>query len=141
MQTHAVYTLALLLVATVLAPGAQSAEYQPDHAAHSRPILVRFPAPLRDHTLASMRAHLTALADIQGHIAAHRYDIAAEIAEQRLGMSSLTLHGAHEVAKYMPQGMRDAGSAMHLPPANLRWPRRNPPSTMTWASRLRHWQH
>jgi hypothetical protein len=28
-------------------------------------------------------------------------------------MSSLTLHGAHEVARYMPQGMQDAGSEMH----------------------------
>jgi hypothetical protein len=28
-------------------------------------------------------------------------------------MSSLDLHGAHEVAKYMPQGMQDAGTAMH----------------------------
>ena len=28
-------------------------------------------------------------------------------------MSSLKLHGAHEVAKYMPKGMQDAGTAMH----------------------------
>ena len=28
-------------------------------------------------------------------------------------MSSLELHGAHEVAKYMPVGMQEAGTAMH----------------------------
>ena len=31
----------------------------------------------------------------------------------RASMSSLTAHGAHEVAKYMPRDMQDAGSAMH----------------------------
>jgi hypothetical protein len=28
-------------------------------------------------------------------------------------MSSLGLHGAHDVAKFMPQGMQAAGTAMH----------------------------
>ena len=28
-------------------------------------------------------------------------------------MSSLALHGAHEVARFMPPGMQDAGTAMH----------------------------
>ena len=111
MHTQAAFTL--LLVAAVLAPAAQSTEHAHDRAADSAPIVVRFPAPLRDHTLANMRAHLRALADIQGHIATHHYDLAAEIAEQRLGMSSLKLHGAHEVAKYMPKGMQDAGLGMH----------------------------
>ncbi len=41
------------------------------------------------------------------------YDKASEIAEQRLGMSSLGLHGAHDVAKFMPEGMQAAGTAMH----------------------------
>jgi cytochrome c556 len=42
-----------------------------------------------------------------------RPDLAAKIAEERLGMSSLGLHGAAEVPKYMPQGMQDAGTSMH----------------------------
>ena len=46
-------------------------------------------------------------------------DIAAKIAESRLGMSSLSLHGAAEVAKYMPQGMQDAGTAMHRAASRL----------------------
>jgi hypothetical protein len=74
---------------------------------------VRFPDALRDHTLANMRDHLLALQEIQLHLGMGHNDIAAKIAESRLGMSSLGLHGAAEVAKYMPQGMQDAGTAMH----------------------------
>lgn len=76
-------------------------------------VAVIFPPALKEHTLANMRDHLQSLAEIQGYLAEHDFDRAAEIAEKRLGMSSLTLHGAHEVAKYMPKGMQDAGTAMH----------------------------
>jgi len=74
---------------------------------------VRFPEPLVEHTLANMRDHLLALQEIQEHLGMGHMDVAARIAETRLGMSSLGLHGAHNVAKYMPQGMQDAGAAMH----------------------------
>jgi hypothetical protein len=74
---------------------------------------VRFPAPMREHTLANMRDHLLALQQIQAALAQERFDQAAELAEGQLGMSSLALHGAHEVAPFMPEGMRDAGTAMH----------------------------
>ena len=40
-------------------------------------------------------------------------DEAAEIAESRLGMSSLKSHGASHMAKFMPKGMRQAGTSMH----------------------------
>ena len=74
---------------------------------------VKFPKALREHTLANMRDHLLALQEIQEALAKQEYDRAGDIAEQRLGMSSLGLHGAHEVAKYMPKGMQEAGTAMH----------------------------
>ncbi|GIK23772.1 MAG: hypothetical protein K8F32_04600 [Rhodocyclaceae bacterium] len=74
---------------------------------------VYFPKVLREHTLANMRDHLLALQEIQAALAQQEYDKAADIAEHRLGMSSLSLHGAHDVAKYMPKGMQDAGTAMH----------------------------
>lgn len=74
---------------------------------------VDFPEPLRAHTIANMRDHLLALAQIQDAMGRGAYDEAGKIAEERLGMSSLKLHGAHEVAKYMPQGMQAAGTAMH----------------------------
>jgi hypothetical protein len=88
---------------------------QHSHESGSRDarIAVAFPAELKKHTLSNMRDHLQALAQIQGYLAAHDFDRAADVAEFQLGMSSLSLHGAHEVAKYMPKGMQDAGTAMH----------------------------
>jgi hypothetical protein len=60
-----------------------------------------------------MRDHLQTLQEIQSHLAMGHTDVAAKLAETRLGMSSLGLHGAAEVSKFMPQGMQDAGTAMH----------------------------
>lgn len=74
---------------------------------------VRFPAAMRNHTLANMRDHLLALTEIQEALSLAEFDRAARIAEARLGMSSLQLHGAHDVAGFMPKGMQDAGTAMH----------------------------
>ena len=75
--------------------------------------LVNFPAPLRDHTMASMRDHLLTIQRLQEALAAGQFDAAAQLAEARLGLSSFGLHQAHEVAKYMPKGMQEAGNAMH----------------------------
>lgn len=75
--------------------------------------LVRYPEPLRLQTLANMRDHLSTLGQIQAALAAGAFDQASELAERRLGMSSLEMHGASEVAAFMPQGMQDAGTAMH----------------------------
>lgn len=75
--------------------------------------MVQFPKALTEETLANMRDHLQALQEIQEHLGLGHADTAAKIAESRLGMSSLRLHGASEVAKYMPAGMQEAGSAMH----------------------------
>ena len=74
---------------------------------------VVFPEPLRAHTLSNMRDHLKALAEIQIALAEGKFDTASAVAEQRLGMSSLKSHGAHDVARYMPAGMQAAGEAMH----------------------------
>lgn len=105
--------LAAALVAILAGCAAPSG----DHAAHAPAadprVMVQFPEMLRAHTLANMRDHLLALAEIQDHLAHGGYDKASDIAEQRLGMSSLGLHGAHDVAKFMPQGMQAAGTAMH----------------------------
>ena len=86
----------------------------PEHAAGTDArVSVKFPPMLKEHTLANMRDHLQTLSEIQGYLAAQDFDRAADLAEQRLGMSSLPLHGAHDVAPYMPKGMQDAGTAMH----------------------------
>ncbi|GLH76542.1 hypothetical protein SSBR45G_14500 [Bradyrhizobium sp. SSBR45G] len=81
-------------------------------AADSREF-VKFPPELVDHTLANMRDHLLTLQQINEALATGESEKAGKIAEERLGMSSLRLHGAAEVAKYMPQGMQDAGTTMH----------------------------
>ena len=75
--------------------------------------LVKFPEPMRLHTITSMRDHLLALQEINIALSKCEFDNAARIAEQRLGMSSLTTHGAHDIAPYMPQGMQDIGTQMH----------------------------
>lgn len=60
-----------------------------------------------------MRDHLYTIGDIQEALSKGSFDNASELAEQRVGMSSLEMHGAHDVVKYMPKGMQDAGAAMH----------------------------
>jgi cytochrome c556 len=74
---------------------------------------VEMPAMMRNHMLANMRDHLTALAEIQAALGAGKYEQAADIAENRLGMSSLERHGASHMAPYMPKAMQDIGTNMH----------------------------
>ena len=108
------------LAASILATFAAGCTSMPghDHAGHASPapdarLAVEFPEPLRTHTLANMRGHLLALQEIQRALAGGAYDRAAEVAETRLGMTSLRAHGAHDVAKFMPEGMQAIGTAMH----------------------------
>ncbi|MBK8324454.1 MAG: hypothetical protein IPL06_17470 [Betaproteobacteria bacterium] len=89
-----------------------------DHAGHAAPapdarVAVDFPEPLRTHTLANMRDHLLALQEIQQALATGATDKASQVAEARLGMTSLQAHGAHDVAKFMPEGMQSIGTQMH----------------------------
>jgi len=75
--------------------------------------LVAFPESMRLHTITSMRDHLLALQEIDVALSKSDFDNASRIAEARLGMSSLELHGAAHLAPYMPQGMQDIGTQMH----------------------------
>jgi len=75
--------------------------------------LVTLPPMMRDHMLSNMRDHLTAMADIQQALAKGDFNSAADLAEKRLGMSSLDIHGASHMAPFMPQAMQDIGTAMH----------------------------
>lgn len=96
------------------APASGSHDPHAGHGASADPRrLVSFPDDMRTHTLTSMRDHLLALAQIQDALANGAFDEAAQIAEQRLGMTSLKAHGAHESSKFMPQGMQEIGTAMH----------------------------
>ena len=75
--------------------------------------LVSLPAPMQEHMLANMRDHLTTLNTVIGDIANANFDGASKLLEERLGMSSLSLHHAAEMAPYCPQPMQDAGTSMH----------------------------
>jgi hypothetical protein len=75
--------------------------------------LVKLPEPMRLHTIASMRDHLLSLQEIDVALSKNDFDNASRIAEQRLGMNSLELHGAAHIAPYMPKGMQDIGTEMH----------------------------
>ncbi len=75
--------------------------------------LVKFPEPMRLHTIASMRDHLLSLQEIDEALSKNEFDKAANIAEQRLGMTSLEAHDAAHLAPFMPKGMQEIGTQMH----------------------------
>lgn len=116
-----------VLVAGVVAPGCAVDPHPHGHHDASAPAtaasvamttsdgreLVRYPDAMRLHTLANMRDHLRTIGDIQAALARGAFDDASQLAEGRLGMTSLALHGAHALERYMPAGMQAAGAAMH----------------------------
>lgn len=75
--------------------------------------LVRMPAPMVRHMLGNMRDHLLAITEIQQSIGKGDFQQAADIAEVRLGLSSLDSHGASHMAPFMPKQMQDIGTQMH----------------------------
>ncbi|MGY9006940.1 MAG: hypothetical protein ACKVJQ_12785 [Alphaproteobacteria bacterium] len=75
--------------------------------------LVQLPPMMQEHLLTNMRDHLVALDEILGELAEGKVDAAASIAEERLGMSSLSLHGADHLAQFMPKAMGEMGTQMH----------------------------
>ncbi len=85
----------------------------PRAVAEDRRIRVEMPPMMREHMLANMRDHLLALEQITRHLSNREYDSAAEVAENRLGMSSLEDHGAAHMARVMPQEMAAIGTGMH----------------------------
>ncbi|MFA7098132.1 MAG: hypothetical protein WC383_16820 [Gammaproteobacteria bacterium] len=87
---------------------APAAFAQPDHRQ-----LVELPPMMQQHMLMNMRDHLATLDEILAALAANQPDKAAELAERRLGMSSLASHGAEHMAPHMPQEMREIGTGMH----------------------------
>lgn len=75
--------------------------------------LVKMPAMMQEHMLASMRDHLLTVGEITADLAAEKYDAAGKVAEERLGLSSFDLHGASHMAPYMPKPMQEAGTSLH----------------------------
>lgn len=81
--------------------------------------LVKLPPMMQEHMLGNMRDHLVTLNAVIGDVADGKFDEAAKLAEARLGMSSLGLHGAAHMAPFMPKPMQDAGTAMHRAASRL----------------------
>ena len=75
--------------------------------------MVKLPEMMQQHMMSNMRDHLLSLNEILDNMGKGNLDKAGQIAETRLGMSSLDAHGASHMAPYMPEGMRNAGTAMH----------------------------
>ncbi|MGB0865786.1 MAG: hypothetical protein ACPGSC_04720 [Granulosicoccaceae bacterium] len=75
--------------------------------------LVDMPAQMQEHMLANMRDHLEALNEILALMAQEQLDQAAQVAEHRLGFSSLDDHNAEHMGKFMPKVMGATGTAMH----------------------------
>lgn len=82
-------------------------------------IEVKMPPELRIATLGNMRDHLLAIQQITAYLADKDFDQAADTAESRLGLSSMEHHGAHEIAPYLPAGMRELGHRMHAAASDL----------------------
>ncbi len=74
---------------------------------------VDFPDMMKTHMLGNMRDHLRAISEIQAALATGQLDKAGEIAEARIGMSSMIAHDAAHMAPFMPKAMQDIGTEMH----------------------------
>ncbi len=106
MKTMKTITFTILFTLLVLT-GAISSAYSDSRQ------LVELPEMMQQHMMSNMRNHLETINLILIHLGNEEMDMAAELAEQNLGMSSLNLHGASRMAKFMPEGMREAGTNMH----------------------------
>ena len=96
-------TTIILLSALTVIPA-----YAEDSRTH-----VELPPMMQEHMMSNMRDHLLALQTITQQLANQKYDEAADIAEKRLGMSSLESHGASHMGKFMPKEMGAIGTSMH----------------------------
>ena len=93
-------------------PGSAPTASKPGTSGTTSRITVRFPPAARHATLREMRAHLQALGEIQTALSHSDFELAARLAESRLGLSSM--HGdMFDSARFMPKGMRELGYAMH----------------------------
>lgn len=105
----------LFAITAFAVSGCATGQHSHDHAGAAKDgrLLVKFPDEMKAHTLLSMREHLLIVSQLQTALAAEKYDEAAQLAEKKLGMSSMEEHGAHDVAQFMPLGMQDVGTQMH----------------------------
>lgn len=75
--------------------------------------MVKMPDMMQTHMLQNMRDHLLAFDELLGLLSKGKVSEAGWVAERKIGLSSLELHGSSHLAPYMPEGMRIAGTEMH----------------------------
>lgn len=102
-----------LFIGMLLVTAGWSLETSSASAAPDNRVLVELPPMMQEHMLANMRDHLATLDEMLGQLAEGNVEQATDIAEKRLGMSSLTLHGAEHLGKFMPKAMGAIGTQMH----------------------------
>ncbi len=81
-------------------------------------VMVDFPDGVRQSMLDLMRHHLSSLQEVQQALAESNFNRAAEIAEFRLGVSSVGPRNARQRA-YMPPPMQYLGGEMHRASSRL----------------------
>ena len=83
--------------------------------------LVEMPAQTQEMMRQKMQDHLTVLSQIIAYLADNDLPAAAEIAEQRLGMSSMGKHRGTGMGpgKFMPKEMKQIGRGMHQAASRL----------------------
>ncbi|CAA6606170.1 conserved exported hypothetical protein [Rhodospirillaceae bacterium LM-1] len=75
--------------------------------------LVKMPEMMQEHMLGNMRDHLLALDEVLGLLSKGKVREAGWVAEKKIGLSSLEMHGSSHMGPYMPEGMRNIGTEMH----------------------------
>ena len=76
-------------------------------------IMVKLPSDIEKKMLVNMRDHIGALDDIIQAVQAGEYDEAQEVAESRLGWSSLVRRGDQEVANHWAKPMQKMADQMY----------------------------
>jgi len=71
------------------------------------------PSHVSKQLKSTMRNNLESLASITHLLAESKYVEAADMAEKRLGMSTMEIHYQKFVGKYLPKGMRKISKQMH----------------------------
>lgn len=123
-EDNAMHRIAFLLITVVLLFVFQSAHSEESTAesqgaaesseSDSRQ-LVSMPAQTREIMRNDMLDHLSALNEILGYLADNDLDMAADVAESRLGRSAMGRHRASGMGpgRFMPLEMRNIGWGMH----------------------------
>jgi hypothetical protein len=83
--------------------------------------LVEMPAEAQQLMRKDMQDHLLAMSEIFGYLAESNFVVAAEVAEKRMGKSSMGKHRAAGMGpgRFMPPAMRQIGVGMHEAVSNF----------------------